>query len=246
MMIKTKSFELAVISGGDENSSKIALVLPGRLDTKDYAHTVSHVEYFASNGYFTLSFDPPGTWDSPGGIKIYTMTNYLLAINELIEYLGNKPTVLMGHSRGGSMAMLAGPQNICVTHIVAVMSHMGPSTLKEEDVVDGIIPSYRDMPPNDVKNKKRFDLPVEYFEDAKRHDILSGLKKCGKPKLFFYGNKDITVRPDGIKRTYEQVLDPKVIHELTSEHDYRFHEEVIREVESVTGEFLESFPCFDC
>ena len=236
--IKTKSFELATISKGDKNSSKVALLLPGQLDTKDYAHMVSHVDFLASKGYYALSFDPPGTWDSPGSIELYTMTNYQKAINELIDVLGNKPTVLMGHSRGGSMAMLVGPKNSNVTHIIAIMSHTGPSTLRKEDVQNGIKISYRDMPPDDTENKKRFDLPVNYFEDAKSHDILNDLKNCTKPKLFFYGTKDILVSPDGVKGTFDKVPEPKMIHELNSDHDYRYHKDMIDEVNEVVWKFL--------
>lgn len=237
-LIKTKSFELAIISKGDESSSKIALLLPGQLDTKDYAHMVSHVEFLADKGYYALSFDPPGTWDSPGDIGLYTMTNYHKAIDELIEFFGNKPTVLMGHSRGGSMAMLAGPSNPKVTHVIAVMSHVGPSIFKEEDVSDGIKISYRDMPLNDTENKKRFDLPVNYFKDASKHDILGGLKNYDKPKLFFYGTKDVLVNPEGVKETYKQVAEPKMIHELNTDHDYRLHKDMIDKVNKVTWEFL--------
>ena len=89
-VIQTDSFEIAVYSKGDINSKKFALVLPGKLDTKDYFHMKSHVDYLAHLGFFALSFDPPGTWDSPGDIRLYTMTNYLKAIHELIAYFGNR------------------------------------------------------------------------------------------------------------------------------------------------------------
>src|SRR3989338_10282910 len=106
-IIKTKSFELAVFTRGSENSNKLAILIPGRLDTKDYAHNTSHVEYLSKHGFYALSFDPPGTWESSGKIEEYNTTNYIKAINELIEYFGNKPTLLVGHSRGASVSMLA-------------------------------------------------------------------------------------------------------------------------------------------
>lgn len=102
--VRTKTFELAVCAKGDPRSSKLALVLPGRLDTKSYIHNTRLVDYLASRGYFALSFDPPGTWESPGDITLYTTTNYLKAVDELIEYFGGKPTLLAGHSRGGTIS----------------------------------------------------------------------------------------------------------------------------------------------
>ena len=241
-IIKTKSFELATISQGNQDVEKVVLLLPGQLDTKDYAHMVSHLDYLAKKGYFALSFDPPGTWESPGDIKLYTITNYLKAIHELIEYLGNKPTILMGHSRGGSMAMLAGPQNKYVTHMIAIMSNITPSKLpngySKEKVKDGKKISYRDLPPNDTQNKKRFDLPLYYFEDAQKHDILAGLKDCSKPKLFFYGLKDELVNIDDARGRYKAIAQPKTMHELNTEHDYRLHQDMIDEVNNVTDKFL--------
>src|SRR3989344_7326448 len=110
-MIKTSSFELAEYQQGDTNSSKLALVLPGKLDTKDYPHMRSHVDFLAGKGYLAVSFDPPGTWESPGDISLYTMTNYLRSVNELIEHFGNKPTFVMGHSLDGALAMEASFRN---------------------------------------------------------------------------------------------------------------------------------------
>lgn len=169
------------------------------------------------------------------------MTDYLKAINELIDLFDNKPTVLMGHSRGGSMAMLAGPSNEYVTHIIAVMSHAGPSEVDESKITNGVKISYRDMPPNDSENRKRFDLPLNYFKDAAKHNILDGLKKYSKPKLFFYGTKDILVEPEDVKSTYQACIEPKMIHELNSEHDYRRHKEIVEEVNDVVGKFLDEY-----
>ena len=236
--IKTKSFELATYEKGDKDASQIILLLPGLLDSKDYAHMLSHVDYFADKGYYALSFDPPGTWGSPGNIDLYTMTNYLKAINELIEYFGNRPTVLMGHSRGGTMAMLVGAQNEYVTHIIAVMSHTAPSELDPNKEKDGVKISYRDMPPNDTENKKRFDLPVNYFEDAKKYDVLGAIKQCQKPKLFFYGTKDVLIEPEEVKEIFEELSEPKFIKELNSEHDYRRHGDIIDEVNNEVKKFL--------
>jgi len=240
-IVKTESFELAIISEGDPNASKLAIVIPGRLDTKDYAQNPSHIKYLASKGYFALSFDPPGSWDSPGGLDIYSTTNYIKAVNELIEHFGNKPTLLMGHSRGGTVAMLAGPKNSHVTHMVSVnSSHGGPIDV-DAPVPGEIRVSYRDLPPGTTRTKeqKRFDLPYSYFEDSNKYDALDGLKNSPKPKLFFYGTKDGLTKPEIVKHMYDVAAQPKAIHGLNTEHDYRLHPEIIEEVNQVVGQFLE-------
>lgn len=238
--IKTKSFELAVYSKGDEKSSKLALVLPGRLDTKDYPHMRSHVDYLAGKGYFALSFDPPGTWESAGSIEIYSMTNYLKAINELIEHFGNKPTFVMGHSRGGTMAMLAATTNPKITGFAAVMSNYEGSAAKTEMKPGDVQIEYRDLPENPAE-KKRIDLPYAYFKDASQYNMIEGLKTYKKPKLFFWGNKDVMAEPEDVKRAYEASAEPKELHELDSKHDYRHSHKLIEEVNEVLGAFLSKF-----
>lgn len=85
-LLQLPSFTIATYMQGNPDAEKLALVLPGKLDTKDYAHMRSHVDFLAERGYLALSFDPAGTWESPGDISLYTLNNYLKTIDELIEH----------------------------------------------------------------------------------------------------------------------------------------------------------------
>lgn len=242
-IVKTKSFELAVYRKGDANASKLAIVVPGRLDTKDYLHNTSLVDFLAERGYFALSFDPPGTWESPGSIDLYTTTNCLNAVDELIEYFGGKPTLIAGHSRGGTIAMLAGPKNPHITHIVPIFAYYGaPADPEPERIVDGAVVSFRDLPPGTEKTKeqKEFRLPLNYFKDGAQYNALDGLKSCTKPKLFFYGEEDDMNEPQYVKEAFEISSEPKIIHGVKSDHDYRYHPEIVAEVNRVIGGFLDT------
>ncbi|MBN2197828.1 alpha/beta fold hydrolase [Candidatus Wolfebacteria bacterium] len=240
-LLKTKNFELAVYTKGNSKSSKLAIVIPGRLDTKDYVHNTILVDYLADNGYLALSFDAPGIWESFGGIELYTITNCLKAVNELIEYFGNKPTVLSGHSNGGTIAMLVGPNNPHVTHIISIFSHYGISDKPEEKrIINGAVISYRDLPPGTerTEKKKKFELPLGYFEDGAQYNALPGLKKCHKPKLFLYGTRDALIGPEGVKKAFKESATPKFIQAVDSEHDYRLSPHIIEEINQKIGEFL--------
>lgn len=240
--VKTKSFELAVYAKGNINSPKLALVLPGRLDTKDYAHMQGHVNFLAKKGYFAISFDPPGTWESPGDISLYTMTNYLKAINELIDYFGNKPTFVMGHSRGATMAMLAGITNPHITGFAAVMSSFPKGGYKwgekSEWKKKGYVVEMRDLPPGEGPKEKELRLSYKFHEDQFQYDITEDLKKSTRPKLFIYGARDVLAEPKVVKEIYELSGEPKEIHELDSEHDYRLSPDTINEVNQIVGVFL--------
>lgn len=241
-MIKTPSFTLAANIKGDEKENKLALVLPGRLDTKDYVHMTTLVDFLADRGYLAVSFDPPGTWDSPGDIEIYSTTNYIKAINELIEHFGNRPTVLVGHSRGGTVAIQAGASNPAVTAIIPIMASYGiPTPPTPEAIAAGVQTSYRDLPPGTsrTKEQREFALQIAYFQDGAQYNSVPVLEGCTKPKLLIYGDKDEFTPPEDVEAIFEKLPEPKMLHKVHFEHDYRLDAEIVAEVNKVVGEFLE-------
>ncbi|MDP2641628.1 MAG: alpha/beta fold hydrolase [Candidatus Yanofskybacteria bacterium] len=243
-VIKTTSFELAIYARGNEESEQLAVLIPGRLDSKDYINFTSHAEYLANLGFFTVAFDPPGTWDSSGGIELFNTTNYIKAVNELIEYFGNKRTLLLGHSRGGTVGILVGAANPTVIGIITIMASYGdPTPPSQEDIKAGFKVSFRDLPPGDVKTaeQKKFALPLTYFKDGERYNPISALKTCTKPKLLFYGTNDDFTTPERVKEVYDSIPEPKMIHELDSEHDYRYNPKVIREVNETVDQFIRTY-----
>ena len=247
-LIETPTFKLAVYAKGDKNADKLALVLPGRLDTKDYIHMRSHVNFLAENGYYALSFDMPGIWESPGDIKDYTTTNYIKIVHDLIEHFGNRPTLLVGHSRGGAVAILAGANNKNVTGIVPIMATYGaPSSPSPEDIKAGMHISFRDIPPGNTKTaeQKKFVLPLSYFDDGKMYNPAETLKDLNIPKLLIYGTQDEFTKPERVKEVYRSIPEPKMFLELDTEHDYRYHPEVIKKVNRTIAEFLEKYPTGD-
>ena len=242
--IRTKSFELAVYTRGDENAGKVALVLPGRLDTKDYIHMTSHVDFLADRGYYPLSFDVPGTWESPGDITEYTTTNYIRVVNELIERLGNKPTLLIGHSRGGSVAILAGAANKNVIGIIPIMATYGaPSSPSPEDLKAGVHVSHRDLPPGTSKTaeQREFALPLSYFTDGRQYNPATKLREFAGPKLLICATNDEFTPPEKAKGVFDTLTEPKMLLELNTGHDYRYHPEMIEKVNSAIGKFIQNY-----
>jgi pimeloyl-ACP methyl ester carboxylesterase len=241
-LIKTSSFELAIYTKGDANSERFALVLPGKLDTKDYAHMRSHVDYLAGLGFFALSFDPPGTWESPGDISLYNMTNYLKAVDEVIEYFGNKPTFIMGHSRGGVIAMIAGTRNPNIFSYAVLMSALLKGWFTEDQSGDwemaGFKLSKRDLPPGGGPMVKEFKLPYSFYKDQMNYDLTEEIVTCTKPKFFILGKRDDLILSSDVKETFNLLSEPKQLHELESDHDYRHYPDLIKEVNKVVADFL--------
>lgn len=240
--IRTKSFELAIYKKGNTKANKIALVLPGRLDSKDYAHIRSHVDFLADKGFYALSFDMPGAWESPGDIKDYSTTTYIKVVDEVIEHY-KKPTLLIGHSRGGAVAMLVGTKNPSVIGMIMVMATYGPPTPASSEAKKlGYQLERRDLPGRESRTiqPRIYKLPIGYFTDSQNYHPKEVLKKSTKPKLLIYGRYDEFTSPEAVKKIFESLPEPKISVELNTDHDYRFYPDMIDKVNSAIADFLKT------
>jgi pimeloyl-ACP methyl ester carboxylesterase len=239
--IQTFSFSLSILQKGSKTSN-LGIILPGRLDSKDYSHITSHQQFLADRGYLAVTFDAPGIWESQGTIEDYTTTNYLKALNEVIEHYGNRPTLLVGHSRGGAVAQLA-TTNPAVTAVVLLMaSYEFASEPSKEDIERGYILEYRPYPPNSNQTgKKEFKLPLAYIEDGKKYLPYTVLKKFKGPKLLVAASRDEWTEPEEVVEVFEQLSEPKMYYEIDSPHDYKDNPKVMEEINQKIREFLEKF-----
>lgn len=242
-IIQTKSFKIAVNTAGNPASEKLAILIPGRLDTKDYINFISHLEFLSQRGFFTVAFDHPGTWESPGDDE-YTTTNYIKVVNELIEYFGNKPTLLVGHSRGGAVTALVGASNPNVIGITMINASYGPpSPPNSDEIQDGYLLEHRDIPPGDriTDEQREFHLSLDYFKDGEQYDPTTALKSFTKPKLLIHATEDEWEELDNVKDVFDIIPEPKMFYELNGKHDYRRSAKAIEEVNSVLGDFITRF-----
>jgi pimeloyl-ACP methyl ester carboxylesterase len=166
------------------------------------------------------------------------MTNYLKAMNELIEHFGNRPTLLVGHSRGGSMAVLGGTTIAHVNAFIDIMGRASAAKSDEEWQKAGYKLERRDLPdsPSEIYEYK---LSYSFVEDSLQYDSMARLQECTKPKLFVKGSQDITIPQGSIEEAFEISAEPKQMETIDSDHDYRKHPELIEEVNVLIGKFLE-------
>jgi pimeloyl-ACP methyl ester carboxylesterase len=242
-ILETQNFTIAANISGNANASKIAILMPGRLDTKDYANFVSHADYLSRSDFLVVAIDPPTTWDSPGELSNYTTTSYVQAVTELIDYFGNRPTLLLGHSRGGAAAMLCSA-NPAVTGLVLVNAAYGkPSPPDPAAVTNGTFVEYRDLPPGNVRTaeQKRFDLPLAYFVDGPNHNPVQALTNFTGPKLLVIAKEDEFTSVDRVKEVYEGLKEPKMLLTINGTHDYRLFPTEIEAVNTALGNFIDTY-----
>lgn len=239
-LVDTNSFKIAINEYGDPNAKRFALLLPGRLDTKDYANFISHGNFFAGLGYHVVAIDPPYTWESPGDLHGYTTSAYLQCVNELIEHFGNKETILLGHSRGGATAMLATPNTYVKAVVLVNAAYGSPSTPDKSKLVDGYLPEARDLLPGNVRTKEqvKFMLPMNYFVDGDKHNPVKALEDFSGAKLLIHATADEFCGADEVEKIYDRLSDPKEFLAINCTHDYRLFPEVIDEVNNAVQSFL--------
>ncbi|MFO0704042.1 MAG: alpha/beta hydrolase [Patescibacteria group bacterium] len=203
---------------------------------------VTHCKSLANLGFYAVSIDPPGSWDSPGDISLYTVTIYAKCVEELIEIFGNKPTFLLGHSLGGTISAIVGIRNDCVKAFAMIMS---PYTFVGEEKSPkshiwkqkGFADSKREIPNTNPIEWKYYKLPYSYLLDKLNYDLTDDLARCKKPKLFIYGEKDESITPYIVKKEYEIAAEPKTIFGVNCKHGYRRDQEALSCVNTKIVEF---------
>ena len=162
----------------------------------------------------------------------------------MIGYFGNKPTLLVGHSRGGATAILAGAKNPNVIGLVLLMANYGhPTPPSETEIKQGFHIAYRDYPNkrHRGKNRKRFELPMSYFIDGRKYNPLQYLRKCDKPKLMVFGKRDEFTPIKKAKSICRSVLYPKIVKEFNCGHEYWHSPQLLKKVNDIIGKFVDEY-----
>ncbi len=222
----------------------LALLLPGFLDSKDYAHLVDLDKKLKQIGYLTIRVNPTGTWDD-NNIDKYSITQYLKDVEKTITKAKKNSKIdnilLAGHSLGGTIALLYGSRNTEVNTVVAIMS---PSKyLRDENTEkikkwekEGFRKSTRDLP-NDKKGEKEFNLPYSFIEDAKQYDVLEEISNFKGNLLLVTGKLDDCVKPKQLKDIYKEANEPKQLKFLENiGHDYRHNQD---EIDLINNEIIQ-------
>jgi len=225
---------------------KLAIILPGFLDSKDYPHLVDLDNEFKKLGFSTVRLNPTGTWGDEQNITKYSISQYLEDIDEVINQSGKQDRiVLAGHSLGGTVAILYAASHENISTVIAIMS---PATyLRDENwqkIVkwqkDGFKISVRDLP-GDKNVMKKFILPYDFIEDSKKYDVIKEILKFTGNMLLIAGEQDDCVTFDQIQEIYDHANQPKSLKLIRNiGHDYRHNKNEIKIVNKEVVDFIKS------
>ena len=181
---------------------KLALLLPGFLDSPDYLHMNIFSDELKLMNYDVIKIDPCNLWKSKGNINNYTITNYIQQIRDIVQSVNKNYSeiLLIGHSMGGFVAIISATLIDYVTKVVALCP---PAEL---DIItqhkwnsDGFRISKRDLPEDKTRFVK-FIVPISFAKDASKYSAIKSARKLHIPLIIIICNKDKVVNPLETKR----------------------------------------------
>jgi pimeloyl-ACP methyl ester carboxylesterase len=218
---------------------KLALLLPGYLDSPDYLHMKTFEKRLKELSYTVERLDPCNLWKTDD-VNNYSITNYIKQVKERVDvYKDQNPEeiILIGHSMGGFTAIIVGNRINEVTKIVSLCPPPDRHGSLEEWKGTGFRHSKRDLP-EDPKKFRIFDIPYSFAEDGLQYSALEEVKKSHKSLMIFIALDDVIVPPELTEEIVKNANSPYVVRQEKMGHDFRFSQEECNIVMTKIEEFL--------
>jgi len=217
---------------------KLALLLPGYLDSPDYLHLITFEKRLKELGFTVERLDACNLWQT-GDVKNYSITNFLKQIKDRIKFYKNQnpeEILLLGHSNGGFTAIIAGSKFSEVTKIISLCPPPD-KTGSEIKWKNGFRISKRDLP-NNPKEYREFAIPVSYLKDALQYSAVDEVKNIHKPLMIFIDLNDQVVLPAETEEVIAVANNPYVVKLEGIGHDFRHSKEQINLIADEIVKFI--------
>lgn len=202
-MIKTKSIKTSFI-GSQGNQLDARLDLPSReakafivfshcfTCTKDIITTYRSSRFLAQKGYAVLRFDFSGLGASTGNFSNCNFTTTIEDINAAIRYLTEHhtaPTILIGHSLGGTSSLAAAVDDDSIKKVITIASPSQPSHVLHHfghalSMLEKNIPSSFEVA------GVHYEINPQFVDDVRSWDMRVQLSQLNKPVLIFKVEND--------------------------------------------------------
>jgi pimeloyl-ACP methyl ester carboxylesterase len=234
-------------------SETLAVLIPGFLDSRSWAGTRTLAVELQSSGRTAVSFDPRGTFRTPGDPEqIKPSVQVCDTISAIGMVRPHRRTVLIGHSFGASIALLAAAEDPRVTEVVAIMP---PRCFVWPRDYDAARDSWRrtkirrfDVVAPGSSVQWRFKVPHSVVDDAVERNLPATLRKLRHDqRILFIAGRDDTVIPAATveELSIECHNARKTFVVLPVGHDYRDHPEQLRMVNAAVLHWLDTADASD-
>lgn len=215
---------------------KLVILLPGFLDSPEYLHIRTFEKRLKVLGYTTVKLDLCNLWKT-GNAESYSITNCLKQIENKISFYkpkNPKEIILIGHSMGGFLSIIAGSRINEVTKIISLCPPPDRKHSKNKWEKGKYRVSKRDLPDNPQKFRE-FKIPYSFVEDGLQYVATEDVKKIHKPLMIFIALDDIIVPPKQTEKIIKNAHSPYVVKQKKMGHDFRFSQDecniVMKEIE---------------
>ena len=160
--------------------------------TKDILTAYRSSRILAQHGYAVLRFDFAGLGDSEGDFADCNFSTNVEDTLAAIDYLGRHytlPSVLIGHSLGGTAALAAAVTADSITHAVTIASPSQPAHVLHH-FEHALMLLEQGIPASFRVAGKYYDINPQFVEDVRHWDMQQQLSELNKPVLIFNVEND--------------------------------------------------------
>jgi len=217
--------KLSAIRNISKNHHSVAVLMPGFLDSNRYIKIEVMSKGLNELGYSTICLDPCGLWYGDQNEENYTVTGYLndvsAALNDLlIEIPAPKDVLLIGHSLGGNLSIIAASMHDEVKTVCALCAPNTLSALSNQEWKNsGRKVSQRIIPEN-RESLRTFVLPYSFVEDATKYSAMEVASKVRAKTLFVIALEDTSVTPDRAEALAHKVKNSRIIRFPNMDHHF--------------------------
>ena len=167
--------------------------------SKDLFTTTRIAKGLAGGGYLTMAFDFTGLGESGGEMASTTVATNVADLTQAAVALirrGAGPCVLVGHSLGGSAAVLAASRLHTVTAVVAVASPASVAHVEHLFDADALEQIRSDGRAEVKIGPRPLTIGREFLADLHRHDVTAAAAELDRPMLVVQAGADTVVGHD--------------------------------------------------
>ena len=160
--------------------------------TKEILTTYRSSRFLAQKGYAVLRFDFSGLGASTGDFSNCNFTTTIEDINAAIRYLTDHytaPTVLIGHSLGGTSSLAAAVDNDSIKKVITIASPSQPSHVLHH-FSHALTLLEQNIPSSFEVAGEFYDINPQFVDDVRSWDMQVQLSQLNKPVLIFKVEND--------------------------------------------------------
>ena len=215
--------KISITTFGNENISQknCVILVHGFKGFKDWGYAPYFGEYFSRKGYFVITFNFSHNGIGENKYEFTelekfadnTFTREITELEDVVKayqnnefgLIDNPEIALVGHSRGGAIALLAAPK---LENVKAVSTWGSVATLdRYSERQKEIWRKKKYFSVMNMRTKQEMRLNLSLLEDLEKNknsllNIEKNIGKLNKPLLIVHGKEDLAVKIDEAKQLY--------------------------------------------